>query len=99
MRDLAKIVTIETKNRMFEKDRICVITFKELGYEAIVPVSVNVGDRMVFIQEGSILPGAERWEFLRKRCYVAKRTGITLLSCDDIPPLNHLAYRNGIAKL
>lgn len=49
MRDLAKIVTIETKNRMFEKDRICVVTFKELGYEAIVPVSVNVGDRMVFI--------------------------------------------------
>ena len=69
MRDLASIVTIETKNKMFEKDRICVVTFKENGYEAIIPVEHNVGDKMVFIQEGSILPVAERWEFLRKRCY------------------------------
>ena len=69
MRDLASIVTIETKAKMFEKDRICVVTFVENGYEAIVPVEHNVGDRMVFIQEGAILPETERWEFLRKRCY------------------------------
>ncbi len=69
MRDLASIVTIETKNKMFEKDRICVVTFKENGYEAIVPVAHNIGDKMVFIQEGSILPIEERWEFLRKRCF------------------------------
>ena len=69
MRDLASIVTIETKNKMFEKDRICVVTFKENGYEAIVPVEHNIGDKMVFIQEGAILPVEERWEFLRKRCY------------------------------
>ena len=70
MRDLASIVTIETKNKMIEKDRICVVTFKELGYEAIVPVEHNVGDKMVFIQEGALLPVEERWEFLRKRCYL-----------------------------
>lgn len=69
MRDLASIVTIETKNKMFEKDRICVVTFKENGYEAIVPIEYNVGDKMVFIQEGAILPEENRWEFLRKRCY------------------------------
>ena len=69
MRDLASIVTIETKSKMFEKDRICVVTFEENGYEAIVPVEHNIGDKMVFIQEGSILPEIERWEFLRKRCY------------------------------
>ena len=69
MRDLASIVTIATKNKMFEKDRICVVTFEELGYEAIVPVEHNVGDKMVFIQEGAILPIEEKWEFLRKRCY------------------------------
>lgn len=69
MRDLASVVTIETKNKMFEKDRICVVTFKELGYEAIVPIDYNVGDKMVFIQEGAILPEEEKWEFLRKRCY------------------------------
>jgi len=69
MRDLASIVTIATKNKMFEKDRICVVTFEELGYEAIVPVEHNIGDKMVFIQEGAILPIDEKWEFLRKRCY------------------------------
>jgi len=69
MRDLASIVSIETKNKMFEKDRICVVTFKENGYEAIVPVENNVGDKMVFIQEGAILPVEQKWEFLRKRCY------------------------------
>ena len=71
MRDLASVVTIATKNKMFEKDRICVVTFEELGYEAIVPVEHNVGDKMVFIQEGALLPVEERWEFLRKRCYLA----------------------------
>jgi len=69
MRNLAQVVTIESKNKMFEKDKICVVTFKELGYEAIVPITVEIGDRMVFIQEGAILPEIERWEFLRKRCY------------------------------
>ena len=69
MRDLASVVTISTKNKMFEKDRICVVTFEELGYESIIPVNHNVGDKMVFIQEGAILPLEEKWEFLRKRCY------------------------------
>lgn len=69
MRDLASVVTISTKNKMFEKDRICVVTFEELGYESIVPIEHNVGDKMVFIQEGAILPLEEKWEFLRKRCY------------------------------
>lgn len=69
MRDLASIVTIKTTNKMFEKDRICWATFEENGYEVIVPNTVKPGDKMVFIQEGSILPEIERWEFLRKRCY------------------------------
>lgn len=69
MRDLASVVTIETKSKMYQKDRICAVTFKENGYEAIVPVIHNVGDKMVFIQEGSILPEEPKWEFLRKRCY------------------------------
>jgi len=78
MRDLASIVTIKTKNKMFEKDKVCVVTFEELGYEAIVPVEHNVGDKMVFIQEGSILPVCERWEFLRKRCYNASVDGFVI---------------------
>lgn len=56
MRDLASVVTVATKQKMFEKDRICCIGFVENGYEAIVSNTVNIGDKMVFIQEGSILP-------------------------------------------
>lgn len=78
MRDLASIVTVETKTKMFEKDRICCVTFNELGYEAIVPIDVNIGDKMVFIQEGSILPEIERWEFLRKRCYMESVKGFVI---------------------
>ena len=78
MRDLASVVTIATKNKMFEKDKICVVTFKENGYEAIVPIEVNIGDRMVFIQEGSILPLEERWEFLRKRCFRVDLNGFLI---------------------
>lgn len=78
MRDLASVVTIATKNKMFEKDKICVVTFKENGYEAIVPVEVNVGDKMVFIQEGSILPLEEKWEFLRKRCFRPELNGFLI---------------------
>lgn len=78
MRDLASVVTIETKNKMFEKDRICVVTFKELGYEAIVPIEYDIGDKMVFIQEGAILPEIDRWEFLRKRCYKESLKGFLI---------------------
>lgn len=75
MRDLASIVTIETKNKMYQKDKICVVTFKENAYEAIVPVTNNVGDKMVFIQEGSILPVLPKWEYLRKRCFKEELNG------------------------
>ena len=78
MRDLASVVTVATKQKMFEKDRICCVGFEELGYEAIVPNTVNVGDKMVFIQEGSILPEEEKWEFLRKRCYNETEKGFII---------------------
>lgn len=78
MRDLASIVTVATKQKMFEKDRICCVSFEELGYEAIVPNTVNIGDKMVFIQEGSILPEEEKWEFLRKRCYNEAEKGFII---------------------
>lgn len=77
-RKLASIVTVKTKSKMFEKDRICVVSFEELGYEAIVPTSVNVGDKMVFIQEGSILPVDQKWEFLRKRCFKESLNGFLI---------------------
>jgi hypothetical protein len=78
MRDLASVVTVATVGKMYQKDLIQVATFKENGYEVVVPKSVKVGDRLVFIQEGSILPVDERWEFLRKRCYNASVDGFVI---------------------
>jgi len=78
MRKLASIVTVETKQKMFQKDRICAVTFKELGYEAIVPNTIEIGDKLAFIQEGSILPVEECWEFLRKRCFNEKENGFII---------------------
>lgn len=78
MRNLASVVTIKTKQKMFEKDKICCVSFEELGYEAIVPNTFNVGDKLVFIQEGAILPETETWEFLRKRCYKEQLKGFLI---------------------
>lgn len=78
MRDLASIVTVESVQKMFEKDRIVAVRFLENGFEAIVPSTVKVGDTLAFIQEGSILPEVEAWEFLRKRCYSEKEKGFII---------------------
>ena len=80
MRDMAKIVTVAGKGKMFEKDRICYVSFEENAYECIVPNTVNVGDKMVFIEADSILPIEEKWEFLRKRCYREDLQGF-LIKC------------------
>ena len=71
MRELAKICTVSSVNKMFEKDRIVWITLNENGYEYIMPATTKVGDKVVTIGEDSLLPVEERWEFLRKRCYLA----------------------------
>ena len=78
MRDLASIVTVESVQKMFEKDRIVAAHFVQNGFEAIVPSTVKVGDTLAFIQEGSILPEVEAWEFLRKRCYSEKEKGFII---------------------
>lgn len=78
MRDLANIVTVESVQKMFEKDRIVAVRFLQNGFEAIVPSTVKVGDTLAFIQEGSILPEVEAWEFLRKRCYSEKEKGFII---------------------
>ena len=69
MRDLASVVSVASVNKMFEKDRIVWISLNENGYEFIVPADTKVGDKLVCIQEGAILPVEAKWEFLRKRCY------------------------------
>ncbi len=75
MRDLANLVTVETVTKMKDKDRIVCVSFKENAFEAITDVNTQVGDILIFIQEGSILPETETWEFLRKRCFNEKLKG------------------------
>ena len=69
MRDLASVVTVESVQKMFEKDRIVCARMVENSYEVIVPNTYKPGDKLVFIQEGAVLPETPTWEFLRKRCY------------------------------
>ena len=78
MRNLASIVTIENIQKMYQKDRIVCVTFKECEFEAISSNNINIGDKVAFIQEGSILPVQESFEFLRKRCFNEKLNGFLI---------------------
>lgn len=69
MRNLASVVTIEKCWNLEGKDRVQGCSFVENSYEAMVGKDLKEGDLVVFIQEGSILPLEEKWEFLRKRCF------------------------------
>ena len=79
MRDMAKIVTVNYAIPMYQKDRICAVTFKENAYEVIVPKEDAVpGKKLVFIEADSILPVKPEWEFLRKRCFRESLNGFLI---------------------
>ena len=79
MRDMAKIVTVDSVIPMWQKDRICAVTFKENAYEVIVPKEdAVVGKHLVFIEADSILPVKPEWEFLRKRCFKPSLNGFLI---------------------
>ena len=69
MRDLASICTIEKVWPLEGKDRVQGASFVENGYEVMVSKDIQPGQLVAFIQEGSILPVKDTWEWLRKRCY------------------------------
>lgn len=70
MRDMARVVTVKSFDKMFEKDRIVCAQFEETAYEAIIPKDEAVpGKKLIFIEADSILPDVNAWEFLRKRCW------------------------------
>lgn len=84
MRDLASVVTIDKTWRLEGKDRVHGVSFKELGFEAMVSIDIKEGDLVAFIQEGSLLPAMVEedpanpgqmvhtgtWAFLeRMKCY------------------------------
>ena len=69
MRDLASICTIEKVWPLEGKDHVQGASFVENGYEVMVSKDIQPGMLVAFIQEGSILPEINAWEWLRKRCY------------------------------
>lgn len=69
MRDLASICTIEKVWPLEGKDRVQGASFIENGYEVMVSKDIQPDMLVAFIQEGSILPEINAWEWLRKRCY------------------------------
>ena len=69
MRNLASIVTVKEVWALKGKDRVQGASFVENAYEAMIGKDIQVGELVAFIQEGSILPETEHWEFLRKRCF------------------------------
>lgn len=78
MRDLASVVTVAKTWPLEGKDKVQGASFRENGYEVMIGKDVQVGDLMVFIQEGAILPEIPHWEFLRKKCYKADANGFLI---------------------
>ena len=69
MRNLASVCTIEKIWALEGKDKVQGASFKENAYEVMVSKDIQPGMLVACIQEGSILPEINAWEFLRKRCY------------------------------
>lgn len=69
MRDMAKIVTIQSLNPIEGKDRIELATFNENIYQVIVQKGFKVGDKCIFVEADSLLPNEPRYEFLKSRCW------------------------------
>ena len=78
MRDLASVCTIEKVWALEGKDKVQGASFKENSYEVMVSKDIQPGMLVAFIQEGSILPEINAWEFLRKRCYLDSLKGFLI---------------------
>ena len=108
MRSLATIVKVNKTEAIPNYDRIQLAWFDNIGYQAIVPVDVKVGDLVCWIEADSLLPDQERYEFLRKRCYVpslgklrirvikmaGQKSWGLVMQLEDLPP-RKMAYKEG----
>ena len=77
MRYLAEICSIKTVETIVYKeqtyDKVQKYSLNENAYEFIAAKGFNVGDKVVFIGEGSLIPSSNKdFEFLRTKCYNAK---------------------------
>jgi RNA ligase (TIGR02306 family) len=77
-RKLAYIAEIGRIDPIPGKDRIVYASLKNLGWQVITDVSHKVGDKVVYIEIDSVLPVKPEYEFLRKRCFSAKRYGFVI---------------------
>jgi len=77
-RKLAYIATISQLDKIPDKDRIVYASLKDLGWQVIVESTLNVGDKVVYVEIDSILPVKPEYEFLRKRCFSEKWNGFII---------------------
>ena len=70
MRDMAKIVRVKSTECIPNYDKIKLATFEDNAYTAIVPIDIYAGDLVCWIEADSLLPNIDRYDWLRKRCYV-----------------------------
>lgn len=106
MRDLASICTIEKVWPLEGKDKVQGASMVENSYEAMVSKDIQPGQLVAFIQEGSILPVKDTWEWLRKRCFKESVNGFvikpmkfaTIKSWGLIVPLNELGLDEKVWK-
>jgi hypothetical protein len=75
---LAYIATISQLDKIPDKDRIVYASLKDLGWQVIVDISHQVGDKVVYIEIDSIMPIKSEYEFLRKRCFSEKWNGFVI---------------------
>lgn len=106
MRDLASICTIEKVWPLEGKDKVQGVSMIENGFECMVSKDTQPGQLVAFIQEGSILPVTDTWEWLRKRCFKESINGFlikpmkfsTIKSWGLIVPLNELGLEENVYK-
>ena len=106
MRDLASICTIEKVWPLEGKDKVQGASMIENGFECMVSKDTQPGQLVAFIQEGSILPVTDTWEWLRKRCFKESINGFlikpmkfsTIKSWGLIVPLTELGLEESVYK-
>lgn len=77
MRNLAEVCSIKTVETIIYKEqeytKVKKYTLNENAYTFIAQAGFSVGDKVVFIGEGALIPASNKdFEFLRAKCYLEK---------------------------
>lgn len=76
MQSLAHVEKIIGLAPIEGKDRIEIAQI--LGWQVIVQKGYSVGDLVVYVEQDTVLPEKEKFEFLRSRCYSERQKGFRI---------------------